>query len=182
MMKLAKLLPLLFLIASLSMVNTSEAQAQDMKIGFVEPQAVLDRMPEVRAVQQRLQNFVERKQNELATKERELQSELEMYQQRAGVISESARETQEQRLGQMQTELQQLQRTAPREIENRQNELMSPILNQLRSAIDTVASRKGLDYVLNRTTSTGDVIILYMSEQMERENDITDAVMEELGI
>lgn len=181
-MKLAKLLPLLFLIALFSIVNTSDAQAQDMKIGFVEPQAVLDRMPEVRAVQQRLQNFIERKQTELSTKERELQSELEMYQQRAGVISESARETQEQRLGQMQSELQQLQRTAQQEVEQRQNELMSPILNQLRNAIDAVATRRGLDYVLNRTTSTGDVIILYVSEEMERENDITEAVLEELDI
>jgi len=36
--------------------------------------------------------------------------------------------------------------------------------------------------VLNTTTSNGDVIILYVSEEIQSEFDITDAVMQDLGI
>src|SRR5690625_2269325 len=88
-----KLLITGFIIAAFGSVFLTAAplQAQDMKIGFVEPRAVLERMPEMRAVQQRLQNFAERKQNELIQKERELQTELEAYQQKVGVISEQAK-------------------------------------------------------------------------------------------
>jgi outer membrane protein len=39
-----------------------------------------------------------------------------------------------------------------------------------------------MGYVLNTTTSAGDVIILYVSPEVQAEYDITDDVMEELGI
>src|SRR5690554_1096819 len=157
-------------------------QAQDMKIGFVEPRAVLERMPEMRAVQQRLQNFAERKQNELMQKERELQTELEAYQQKVGVISEQARQNEEERLTQLDQEFREMQMQAQQEVEQQQAQLMGPLLQQIQESINNVASQKGLDYVLNTTTSSGDVIILYVSPQVEAEYDITQAVMADLDI
>jgi len=50
-----------------------------MKIGYVESGIILERMPEMRAVQQRLQNFADRKIVELSQLERELQQEIESY-------------------------------------------------------------------------------------------------------
>jgi outer membrane protein len=59
---------------------------------------------------------------------------------------------------------------------------MSPLLQQVQQAIDAVAAEKGLDIVLNTTTSTGDVIILYVAESLRGDVDITDAVMARLEI
>lgn len=181
-MKKVHIFSFLTLLALSTLMAAPGAQAQDMKIGFVEPRAILEKMPEMRAVQQRLQNFIERKQNELATKEQELQAEREDYQQKVGVISESAREAEEERLQQLGTELMELQTTAEQEVREQQANLMSPLLQQIQEGIDAVATERGLDYVLNTTTSTGDVIILYVSEAVQQEYDITDAVMRELGI
>ncbi len=184
-MKTAKIFLLTTLVAITGFMFAPEAQAQtteDMKIGFVDPRAVLERMPEMRAVQQRLQNFAERKQQELSQKEAELQTEIELYQQKVGVISENARQTEEQRLSEMDTEFRQLQQQASQELQQQRAELMSPLLNQIQQSINTVAANRGLDYVLNTTTSNGDVIILYVSEEIQNEFDITDAVMQDLGI
>lgn len=181
-MKKLIILSSVILIAITTLMAAPAAQAQDMKIGFVEPRAILERMPEMRAVQQRLQNFAERKQNELVTSERQLQTEIELYQQKVGVISESARQQEEQRLTQMETEFRQLQQRAQQEMQQRQAELMGPLLQQMEEAISTVASRMGLDYVLNTTTSNGDVIILYVSPRVQEEYDITTAVMDQLDI
>jgi len=182
-MKKVTLFSFIILIALTTLLAAApKAEAQDMKIGFVEPRAILERMPEMRAVQQRLQNFAERKQNELVTKERELQTEIELYQQKVGVISETARQQEEERLTNMETEFRQLQSRAQEEVREQQARLMSPLLEQIQQSIDNVASRKGLDYVLNTTTSTGDVIILYVSPQVQAEFDITDEVMQDLGI
>lgn len=181
-MKKVYLFSFITLIAFSTLMAAPETQAQDMKIGFVEPRSVLEKMPEMRAVQQRMQNFMERKQNELSEKERELQTEIEQYQQKVGVISEEARQTEEERLNNMDVEFRELQNTAQQEMQQRQTELMSPLLEQLQGAIDNVAAEQGLDYVLNTTTSGGDVIILYVSESVQEEYDITDAVMRELGI
>jgi outer membrane protein len=170
------------LIALITLMAAPQAQAQDMKIGFVEPRAILDRMPEMRAVQQRLQNFAERKQNELITKERELQTEIETLEQRASVISEERLQQEQQRITALRTEFFELQNRAQQELAQRRAELMEPLLQQIQESINSVASRKGLDYVLNTTTSTGDVIILYVSPQVQDEYDITDEVMQHLGI
>lgn len=181
-MKKVYLFSFITLIAFTTLMAAPETQAQDMKIGFVEPRSVLEKMPELRAVQQRMQNFMERKQTELTEKERELQTEIEQYQQKVGVISEQARQNEEERLNNLDMEFRQLQNTAQQEMQQRQAELMAPLLEQLQGAIDNVAAERGLDYVLNTTTSGGDVIILYVSESVQEEYDITDAVMRELGI
>jgi outer membrane protein len=182
-MKKLSILSFVFLIAFTTLLAApSTAAAQDMRIGFVEPRAILERMPEMRAVQQRLQNFAERKQNELVEKERELQTEIELYQQKVGVISESARQTEEERLTQLDQEFRQLQTQAQQEMQEQRQRLMAPLLEQIQESINNVAARRGLDYVLNTTTSTGDVIILYVSPEVQAEYDITSDVMDDLDI
>ena len=63
-----------------SIVLNLQAQAQsnnsELKIGYVNPQSILANMPEMRAVQQRLQNFTARKQQELSTLEQEFQTQV----------------------------------------------------------------------------------------------------------
>ncbi|MEX0894425.1 MAG: OmpH family outer membrane protein, partial [Balneolaceae bacterium] len=61
-------------------------------------------------------------------------------------------------------------------------ELMSPLLEQMQNSINTVADQQSLDYVLNTRTSAGDVIILYVKPEVRENNDITDAVMQQMGI
>src|SRR5690625_5313202 len=136
-----------------------------MTFGLVDAWGVLERMPERRAVQQRLQNFAERKQNELIQKERELQTELEAYQQKVGVISEQARQNEEERLTQLDQEFRQMQIEAQQEVEQQQAQLMGPLLQQIQESINNVASQKGINYVLNTITSSVDVILIYISYQ-----------------
>lgn len=165
-----------------SFAGIESASAQDLRIGYVEPQAILSKMPEMKAVQQRLQNFAERKQEELAKKQQDFEQQINEYQQKEAVISESARKKEEERLGKLNTELQQYRTQLQQEIQQKQQELVGPLLEQINNAIDNVANRMNLTYVLNTTTSNGDVIILYASDEARQKYDITDQVMEELDI
>ena len=169
-----------------SIVLNLQAQAQsnnsELKIGYVNPQSILANMPEMRAVQQRLQNFTARKQQELSTLEQEFQTQVAEYQQKVGVISAEAQQQEEARLGQLQQGLLQAQEVAEQELTQRRDELVGPLLEQIGSAIEAVAQKQGLSYVLNTTTSSGDMIILYASEDFRAKFDITQSVMEELGM
>ncbi len=162
-------------------LNTN-AQTVEPKIGFVNPQAVLERMPEMKAVQQRLKNFSDRKALEIQQKELELQQAINVYEQKKDVIAASAKAEEEKLLQQMSDDLNEADRKAQQEIQQKRNELLGPLLTQIGNAISTVAEQKGLDYVLNITTSTGDSIILYASQEYSQEFNITDAVMVNLGI
>jgi len=184
MMKNIKLiLATVLLVVGFGVNNNAKAQvAEEVKIGYVNPQAILASMPEMKAVQQRIQNFALRKQQELVEKEQTFQAEVTTYQQKIGVISSEAQAQEEERLGQMQNDLVQAQQTAEGELEQKRQELLGPLLEQIGNAINTVAERMELTYVLNTTTSTGDLVILYASEEYSARYNITEAVMEELGM
>ena len=77
-MKTVTIYSFITLVALSMLIAVSPATAQDMRIGFVDPQVILQRMPEMRAVEQRFQNFVQRKQEEIGNKEQEFQTELEV--------------------------------------------------------------------------------------------------------
>ncbi len=163
-------------------LGVGQSQAQEVKIGYVEPQAILAKMPEMKAVQQRLQNFAERKQQELAEKEQDFNAQVSQYQQKSAVISEEAKKKEEERLGKLNAELQQFRTQLQREVQQKQQELVGPLLDQIGNAIDQVAQDMNLTYVINTTTSNGDAIILYASEDAKQKYDITDQVMQQLDI
>lgn len=177
-LRLSTLLVAAFLVIGFS----NPIKSQEVKIGYVNPQAILANMPEMKAVQQRLQNFTARKQQELSQKEQTFQNEINAYQQKVGVISADAQRQEEERLGKLQNDLVVAQQTAEQELQDKRNELIGPLLEQIGTAIDNVSKNMGLTYVLNTTTSTGDLIILYASEDYQAKYDITEKVMEQLGM
>ena len=118
----------------------------------------------------------------MSTLEQEFQTQVAEYQQKAAVISAEAQKQEEARLGKLQQELLQTQEIAEQELAQRRDELIGPLLEQIGSAIETVAQKQGLSYVLNTTTSSGDMIVLYASEEFRAKFDITQSVMEELGM
>lgn len=175
------LLSLLFI--GFSGLSTSQAQqSQSLEIGYVDPQSILSKMPEMKAVQQRLQNFIDRKREEFTQKQQDFQQQVSEYQQKESVISESAKQEEEERLGKLNAELQEFQAQIQQEIQQRQQELVSPLLAEIDSAVSSVAQERGLTYVINTTTSQGDAIILYTSDEAQQKYNITDQVMRELGI
>lgn len=159
------------------------AQAQDeMSIGYVDPQTIMRSMPEMAAIERRLQNFVERKREEFAEKEATFRQEVEEYQQKMAVISDEAKRQEEERLAQLNLELQEFQQNFQQEVQERQMSLMEPLLDEIQGAIDSVATERNFTYVLNTMTNDGDFIILYASEEAQQNNDITNEVMERLDL
>ncbi|HLR26142.1 MAG TPA: OmpH family outer membrane protein, partial [Fodinibius sp.] len=167
----------------IGVAGTTSAQVkQDLKIGYVDPQAILTKMPEMKAVQQRLQNYMEEKRGELTSKRENYQQQVAEYQQKESVISDDAKKKEEERLGELGAELQEYQSKLQQEVQEKQQELIGPLLDQIDTAIGEVASDMQLTYVLNTTTSNGDVIILYASDEAQQKYDITDQVMEQLNM
>ncbi len=173
----------LFLIGLHVPVENAQAQTQDeLRIGFVDPQTIMRSMPEMAAVERRLQNFIDRKRQEFAEKEASFRREVEEYQQKMAVISDEARRREEERLAEMDLELREFQQNFQQEIQERQFELIEPLLNKIQGAIESVARERNFTFVLNTMTNNGDFIILYASERAHRDFDITDDVMQRLDL
>jgi len=170
--------PVVFISLFLLILDTEKANSQELEIGFVDFYSILERMPEMQAVQQRIQNFAGQKIQELQDKERELQMSYEEFQQTADVLSESAREREEERLQGLGMEFQQLQMQARQEVDQYQMELMQPLLEEIQNAIAEVALEHDVDYILKTTTDTGDQVVLWVAPEIQQEYDLTDEVMQ----
>lgn len=179
-MKNSLLLSALVLLITIGLYTP--VQAQELKIGYVDPNSLLMRMPEMAAVERRLQNFAERKRREFREKQETLQRDSESLEQRRAVISADAVAREEQRLTTLYTELQQFESSYATELQQQQAELMGPLLEKVQNAINTVAGELGLTYVLNTMTNSGDFIILYASPAMQAQNDITARVAAKLEL
>ncbi|MEX0686135.1 MAG: OmpH family outer membrane protein [Balneolales bacterium] len=160
----------------------AEAQSSDLNIGYVDPQSIMMSMPEMAAIERRLQNFVERKREEFTQKETDFRRQVEEYQEKLAVISEAAQRQEEERLAELNLELQEFQTNFQVEVQERQAELIGPLLDKIQDAIDQVASSRNLTYVLNTVTNNGDFIILYASEEAQQNYDITEEVKQVLDI
>lgn len=150
------------------------ANAQ-VKIGYMNPAEVLSQLDQVATIDQEIEKLVETRDADLIAKSTQLQQDLATYQEGMAVLSAEARAAKEQELLDRNTDLEQERETYLNEIRQKRLQMMAPILEEMDNAIKSVATKMGLDLVLNESTSYGDAIVFYSSE--ERLN-ITQQVIE----
>lgn len=150
-----------------------------LKVGIMNPDEVLDSLPETQQVQTQIEQYIQERQNAYQARYQEWIDELTDFSERveSGAISGTAQEQEEERLVQAQEELSNLQTRIQRQIQQRQNDLFTPLLSRVEAAMGEVSEEMGLDFVINRTASTGDPIVYYSSQ---RAADITQRVIEKL--
>jgi len=150
-----------------------------LKMGIMDPDVVLDALPETAQVQADLENFVQQRQETFQNRYQDWLSEVASFSEsvEAGEISDADAAVEERRLTEIQEELNSLQQLIERQIQERQNELFNPLLLRVENAMAEVSEEMDLDFVLNKSTGTGDPIIYFSSQ---RAPDITEQVIQKL--
>lgn len=169
------------LLAGFLLFMPVQADAQNLRIGVVDANLILAEMPELTDVSDQLEGFATRKRREFAQLETEFIRAREDFEQKVAVISETARQAEQERLAEKARRIQQFQVEYQEELLERQEALIQPLRNRITRTIDEVSKEMGLAYVINRMVNNGDVVVLYVSEEMQR-YDITNRVKERLGI
>lgn len=172
-----QLIRILFLLLVFSLPLVLFGQ---LKIGVVSPQVVLSQLPETQRIEERMQSFVQLKEKEYGDAATIFQSELSVYQEKMNSMPEADRNSEEMRLQARNQELQQLQQNLQYEIQQRQSELLNPVLKSIQTAIDEIAKEMGLDYVFNQSTAQGESILLFMDESAKTKYDLNEKVVAKL--
>ena len=157
-------------------VLSATATAQ-VKIAYMNTQEVLNELPERERVEQELNSFIQQKQQELQQQSTEYQDAVAQYQENSASMSQQQIEQQEQELTDMQTELDEMNQRIRLEVQQKRNELLEPILTQVDEAIAAISESEGFDFVLNKSTNTGENIIFYAGDG---QTNITQAVIDRL--
>ena len=148
-----------------------------LKVGIMSPDEVLRALPETEQVEAELQQYIQQRQTAYQERYQSWIGELTDFSERveAGDLTGEAQEEEQQRLAEQQEELSNLQAQIQRQIQQRQNDLINPLLTRVEDAMNAVAEEMELEFVINKNASNGDPIIYYSSQ---RGVDITARVIE----
>ncbi len=171
-------------IVALTAVSAADLSAQATKVAYVELNGIVSRMPEFASAQQRLNNYRERMTRELSAEENRLRNEAQQLQVKrdSGVLSPQALATEEEKIRTETRALMERSQAADQEFARIEQEEMGKIMQRVNTAIRDVAREENIAYVLNDMTTEGDVFIIYVSDEVRQNGNITTKVMAKLGM
>ena len=130
-------------------------------------------MPEVIAAQKQLEQLEKTYSTEIENTYKEFQTKAQPYSAHAANQTEVTNQARQKELETMQQNINQYRETAAQDLQKKQMEMMKPLYDKARSAIEKVASAQGFDYVLD--SSNGGSVIMASGK------DLSAEVKKELG-
>lgn len=137
----------LILAAGLFMAGT--VAAKEIKIAFVDVQAVAAKIPQSAAMQETIRNEFAQRIEAVAKLEKDITFNIEKLRRDGPTMSEKQQEELKTTVTNQRQQYEQLARPLDEEIRNRQAEERNKVLALIKSAIDVVAEREKFDVVLN---------------------------------
>ncbi len=135
---------ILFLLISFNI----DAQS---KVAHINSQALISEMPEVKEAQAQLEKLQKTYQTEIEASMKEYQTKLQTYSADAQNQTEVTNQARQKELAGMEQNIQQYQQTAAQDIQKKQADLLKPLIDKARAAIQKVAKAQGFDYVIDAT-------------------------------
>ncbi len=169
-----KLFPFMF---ALLLVLPFSAEAQ-MKIGYIDSDAIMKKLPEAQDAQKTLDQMVAGWQDELTKMQNAWQKKFEEYDRRKLIMSDQTRAATERELMDMEKKVSDFrtQKFGPNgEMLAKQTELMKPVQDKVFKAVQDVAQADGFDYVFDKS---GQILLLYANDKY----DLTQKVLDKLNV
>jgi len=155
---------------------TSAPSLGQSLVGHLNVDSLLVEMPSYKQVMTDLQA----EQSKFEAEAQEMQSELEKgaqtLQANAGTWTELRQRQEQQRLQEMYNAIQEYMQGAQQQLQAQEIEKITPVLEELQSAIDSVAAEKNVAYVLDASQSKG--MVIYSKGGL----NLMSAVREKLGM
>ncbi len=152
---------------------TSFVNAQS-KVAHIDTQLLVEAMPAMKAAQSELDKIQKTYDTEIKAMTKELQNKMTQYDQEAATKTDEENQKRFEEVQGMQTNIQKYTQQARQDLQKKQEDILKPILEKARQAIQKVGRAEGYEYVLD--ASTGGGILLADGK------DLMPAVKKELGI
>jgi len=158
------LISAVFLSAILLFPGLASAQ----KVGFIRANELVQQSPQYQAAEERMKADFESRAAALQSEASKLEEDIKKFQKESDLLAPADRESKQQELQTRQNDFALKNRQFREDVSNREQELLEEMMVEIRSVIETVARRRGLDIVVSDP--------VYAAP----EHDLTDAVLKEL--
>ena len=139
----------LLLIAPIQVANSQS------KVAHIDVQKLITDMPEVIAAQKELEKLQKTYTTDIQNTIKELQVKQQTYSADAANQTEITNQARAEELQAMQQNIQKFEQTAAQDLQKKQQDMMSPLIEKANAAIQKVGLAQGFEYVLNSSPGTG---------------------------
>lgn len=151
------------------------ADAQSFKFGHIDSSKLLQQMPEREQARVQLEKYAKQLEDQMAAMQSELETKYQQYLEQADSLPQVLREAKERELTDIQQRMQVFQQSAQKELSSKEAELIQPIIDKARQAINDVAYDNKFTYVFDLSAGA----VLYQSDQSV---DLMPLVLKKLGL
>lgn len=144
------------------------------KFGHIDSAALLELMPEKAKAEKELEAFAKEFQGALEAMAKEYEGKIAAFQAGEKDMIATVRNSKMREIADLERRIQEFQQQAQEEIGAKEQEVLTPIIDKARKAIDEVAEAKGYTYVFD--SSLG--VLLYAKDT----EDIMADVKTKLGL
>ncbi|WP_419700728.1 OmpH family outer membrane protein [Mucilaginibacter sp. NFX135] len=162
-------------LLALSLLFIGQFSNAQSKIGYVDFQAVVSQMPEAKTIKPQMDAYQKQFVTQLTAMNNDLQTKGKAYQDQSKTMSDADKTAKQTELQGLQKKMQDYQASAQQQVEAKSNELIKPITDKARAAVNDVAKEKGITYVFD--SSQGSALLV-----SNEGSDLTASVKTKLGI
>lgn len=153
----------------------SGIQAQTLKIGHIDSNTIMSIMPEKVTVENQLKDFEAQLETELRAMMTEYQTKITDYQNNLATMSNLIKQSKEKEITDLQTRIQEFQQNADAEFGDKRVELLTPVINKVKKAIEDVGKENNYTYIIDSATG----VLLHVGANAD---DVTNLVKAKLNL
>ncbi|MBP5327249.1 MAG: OmpH family outer membrane protein [Bacteroidales bacterium] len=165
---------LILLFAAVIAFGASAMAQKTIKLGHINSSELMQIMPGKDSAQAAFEAEVKILEGELTAMQEELQKKYTDYQERKSQMTELIRSTKEQELNDLNQRITVYQQNAQQKLQEKEKELLQPIIDRAKQAISDVAKENGYTYIFDSSAGT----LLYQQDS----DDIFSLVKKKLGL
>lgn len=138
------------------------------KLGHIDSAALLELMPEKAKAEKELEAFAKEFETALQAMGKEYETKISDFQANEKGMVTTVRNTKMREIADLERRIQEFQQQAQEEIGKKEQEVLTPIIEKAKKAIDDVAEEKGYTYVMDSSTGT----LLYFADSDDLMADV----------
>ncbi|MCT8340453.1 OmpH family outer membrane protein [Luteirhabdus pelagi] len=153
-----KKLKLAILAIGMFAATTGFVNAQESDIAHIDTQKLVEAMPEMKAAQSELEKIQKTYDTEIKTMMKELETKMRQYDGEASTKTDEENAKRVEEVQGMQNNIQAYRQQAMQDLQKKEVDILKPILEKARNAIQKVARAQGYEYVMDSTTGSGVIL------------------------
>ncbi|OYU79512.1 MAG: hypothetical protein CFE23_13715 [Flavobacterium sp. BFFFF1] len=137
------------LIAAVLFLSAGQAASAQAKSAHVDVSELMSKMPAMLEAQKQLEKLSQTYQADYKTMGDEYNAKLKKYAAEVDSVSQKMNEERQKEVADMEKRIGEFGQTAQKELQTKEADLMKPIEEKVKAAIQKVGKAKGFQYVFN---------------------------------